>query len=160
MNKEPVFRLKNYQCMFTRSTPNSNQQNTTNRLIELETKLQALTLENQQIKNDLRRLTNKSNINTTSIKERLSNIEVELTVENNNQQTPIQAIAVSNTATSLSRPFLINDRVKIKNPKKKQINTGTVIGYTAKGFIKILLDNNQGTVRRIPRNLIAIQRRL
>lgn len=148
--------------MFTRSTSNSNQQNTTDRLIELETKLQALTLENQQVKNDLRRLTNKSNINTTSIKERLSNIEVELTVENNNQQISIQAIAVPNTATSLlpRSPFLIDDRVKIRNPKKKQINTGTVIGYTAKGFIKILLDNNQGTVRRIPRNLIAIQRRL
>ena len=148
--------------MFTRSLFNYNQTNTADKLVELESKLQSLTLENKHLKNEVRKLTNKSKANTISIRERLNNIESELLSNNpivaSTQQTPIIAIPVTNT-TSSPRPFNINDHVKIRNPKKKQSNTGTVIGYTATGFVKILLDNNQGTVRRIPSNLTVLQPR-
>jgi chromosome segregation ATPase len=147
--------------MFSRGNIERDQQQNKDRIDELEEKLKNLYLENQQIKKELRRLTNKSNINTTSIRERLTNIENEITTDINNQQVPIQATVVPPVATSVSprHSFASNDRVRIKNPKKKQENTGTVTGHTAKGFVKILLDNNKGTVRRIPRNLTIIQER-
>ena len=55
-----------------------------------------------------------------------------------------------------NKPIKVGDRVRIKNPRKHQQNTGTVDSFTPTGlFARIKLDNNT-VINRAPRNLELI----
>jgi hypothetical protein len=55
------------------------------------------------------------------------------------------------------RPILVGDRVRIKNPKKDQPNTGVIDSYTpSKLFVRIRLDNSNLIINRAPRNVTRI----
>jgi hypothetical protein len=49
------------------------------------------------------------------------------------------------------RPILVGDRVRIKNPKRDQPNTGVIDSYTpSKLFVRIKLDNSDLIINRAP----------
>lgn len=60
------------------------------------------------------------------------------------------------TNNNSKRPIIVGDRVKIKNPRRNQLNIGVVDSFTKSGlFARVKLDN--GTViNRAPRNLTRI----
>ena len=75
--------------------------------------------------------------------------------------TPVQATVVANNDVSADRiPLTRTDieigyRVIIRNPRANQNASGTIVGFTPTGLVRIRTDNNQ-IVRRIPSNLEII----
>ena len=75
--------------------------------------------------------------------------------------TPVQATVVANNNVSADRiPLTRTDieigyRVIIRNPRANQNASGTIVGFTPTGLVRIRTDNNQ-IVRRIPSNLEII----
>ena len=71
---------------------------------------------------------------------------------------PVQATVVEDSDVSTSRSPLtradiqVGDRVIIRNPRANQNASGTIIGFTPTGLVRIRTANNQ-TIRRIPSNL-------
>ena len=138
--------------MFTRSFF-SNQETLVEDIRQLQEDISNLKLENIQIKDKLTNLTSKVTEQDALI------TSLSLTQEPNQEESQaiaIQAIVVEDTPSNHPVPLSINDRVRIKNPKKKQINKGTIIGFTPTGFVKIQLDQNQGIIRRLPTNVRRI----
>ena len=72
--------------------------------------------------------------------------------------TPVQATVVANNDVSADRiPLTRTDieigyRVIIRNPRANQNASGTIVGFTPTGLVRIRTANNQ-TIRRIPSNL-------
>ena len=70
---------------------------------------------------------------------------------------PVQATVVEDSVSTSRSPLTrsgiqVGDRVIIRNPRANQNASGTIIGFTPTGLVRIRTANNQ-TVRRIPSNL-------
>ena len=124
--------------MFIRSFFN-NQQTQTESILELEEAVARLTLENHNIKNRLRSLEERLQTNPTNRNQ---------SDTTSGSPTTIQATVVEESPSRpLPTQLCINDKVRIKNPKKLQTNKGTIIGITPSSFVKVELNKKQGTIR-------------
>ena len=64
--------------------------------------------------------------------------------------------ATVDTNNNSKRPIVVGDRVRIKNPRRNQPNTGVVDSFTKSGlFARVKLDNDT-VINRAPRNLTRI----
>jgi putative ribosome biogenesis GTPase RsgA len=99
--------------------------------------LNRLTVQQQQLTEQIVQLKNEVRNRTTNLQ-----APVDTTVHNNKNK---------------KRPVQVGDRVRVKNPRKNQPNTGIVDSFTKSGlFARIKLSDNT-IINRAPRNLTQIQ---
>jgi sRNA-binding protein len=103
---------------------------------QLSSLIQKLEISQQQINKDIARI--KTLVNEINNKKE----------NTTNKDKPIRAYAVV-------KPD-IGDTVRIKNPRGKQNNQGTVVGYTKTGYVKVQINDGQ-IVRRISSNLLKLE---
>ena len=92
-----------------------------------------------------------------TLKEEVALLRAELDHQN---LTPVQATVVANNVSADRIPLTRTDieigyRVIIRNPRANQNASGTIVGFTPTGLVRVRTDNNQ-IVRRIPSNLEII----
>ncbi len=108
--------------------------------------LNRLTLQQEQLTQQIAKL-------ETEIRTRKETVSTE-TVNASEQLLDHKSPAASRVK---KRPILVGDRVRIKNPKRDQPNTGVIDSYTpSKLFVRIKLDNSNLIINRAPRNVTRI----
>lgn len=90
-----------------------------------------------------------------NLKEELLHIKTELKQQRTG--TPVKATSADESHIEERRPLTIEDievgdRVVIRNPRANQDATGTIIGFTPTGQVRIKTANRP-IIRRIPSNL-------
>ena len=107
-----------------------------------------------QIIEHLERLT----LQQEQLTQQIAELQSELRHQRSNHGSNNLRSTPSSTATrNRKRPIAIGDRVRIKNPRKGQSNTGIADSYTpSRLFVRIKLDNGGQIIKRAPSNLVHI----
>jgi hypothetical protein len=100
---------------------------------------------------------NRLTIQQQQLTEQIVQLQNEVRNKTVNTQAPVETTAVNNT-TKKKRPIQVGDRVRIKNPRKNQPDTGTVDSFTKSGLFARVKLSNDTIINRSPRNLVRIQR--
>ncbi len=101
-------------------------------------RLNCLTIQQQQLTEQIVQLTNKVQFRTT------------------NQQTPANT-SIGNNNKAKKLPIQVGDTVRVKNPRKNQPNTGIVHSFTKSGLFARIKLSNDIIINRSPRNLAKIE---
>ncbi len=114
-------------------------------------------MQNDDIETIIDKLNNLT-IQQQKLTEQIIQLKDELQNRETNQRTPVNISSDNNNSRKTkNRPIQVGDRVRVKNPRKDQPNTGVVDSFTKSGlFARIKLSNNN-IINHAPRNLIKIE---
>jgi cell division septum initiation protein DivIVA len=101
-------------------------------------KINRLTIQQQQLTEQIAQLTNEVQNRTVS------------------KQTPANT-STGDSSKAKKRPIQVGDKVRVKNPRKSQPDTGTVHSFTKSGLFARVKLSNDTIINRAPRNLTRLE---